>query len=471
MFKQTWQSLKSTFQEGKATQPPLAEKTGTSTLPPLTDADFEFLWMQLLEGVVHGWESHRIERFFHQLDERADKAKWLDWLGRYRDKVTATKVPDQVLAKRLLLVQQQMRSLRKLREIGTTAGMIGRQILNAKNVKKMPVVDHTPVWEYEGPDAVSSPNQAVGAGTPSNMQVQTISAEELTERLETDQTLRQYLAQELGVDQDSDPQTLLQTLLAKAQTPQEPDPTDTSGWFDRGLEAAQAGQWQEALRCWDQVLELGADSQQAWYNRGGTLMMLQKYEDAIASYDQSLERRSDDPEAWFHRGICLNQLERYEDAIASYDQAISLRQDYWQAWVHRGLAIEAAPPTDNPVVSPLTEQNPSCQQRGYEGAVATYTQALEYIEPESHPEGWGRLQWVSGVAHAHQALKNNEETYWRQAVEHYQQALETLSAEAFPQAHLEILKNLIYAYQRLGDTETASQLQQQGAELAQRLQS
>lgn len=468
MFRQTWQSLKSTFQEGKASQPPLAGETGTSTLPPLTDADFEFLWMQLLEGVVHGWESHRIEKFFQQLDERADKAKWLDWLGRYRDKVTTTAVPDQVLAKRLLLVQQQMRSLRKFREIGTTAGLIGRQILSTKQT---PPLNQTPVWEYEGPDAPSLSAQAPKAETPTNLQVQTISAEELAERLETDQVFRQFLAQQLGVAQDSDPQTLLQALVAKSHMNQEPDhPTDASGWFERGLKAAQAGQWEAALHCWDRVLEFEPQSQQAWYNRGGTLMMLQKHEDAITSYDHSLERRPNDFEAWFHRGICLSQLERYEEAIKSYDQAIILKQDYWHAWVHRGLAVEAAPPTDSPGISPLAEQTPSLQQQGYEGAIATYTKAFEYIDPEAHPEGWGRLHWVSGVAHAHQALKNDEESHWRQAIEHYHQALETLTHAAFPQAHLEILKNLIYAHQRLGETETASQLQQQGAELAQKLQ-
>jgi tetratricopeptide (TPR) repeat protein len=467
MFKQTWQSFKSTFQDGKPSISSLG--TETTTLPPLTDADFEFLWMQLLEGVVNGWESHRIERFFYQLDERANKAQWLDWLGRYREKVTNTTVPDQILGRRLLLLQQQMRSLAKLRDIGTTAGAIGRQVLNAR--KKTPPVQHTPVWEYDGPDTPADQAQAVGAGMPNNMQAQTVSAEELAERLETDEALRQYLAQQLGVDQNSDPQTLIQTLLARSQENQPADPTDANGWFQKGLNAAQTGQWEEALRCWDHLLELEPDSQQGWYNRGGTLMMLQNYEDAIRNYDQSLERRPDDPEALFHRGICLNHLERYEEAIASYDQAILLKADYWHAWVHRGLAVEAASPTDNPIVSPLAEQHPSLQQHGYEGAVATYLEALRVINPTDHPEGWGRLHWVTGVAHAHQALKNDQESYWQEALSHYNEALKTLTSEAFPQAHLEILKNLIYAYQRIGETETASELQRKGAELAQKLQS
>jgi hypothetical protein len=37
---------------------------------PLTDTDYEFLYMQLLDGVAHGWHEGRILRFFEKLGDR-----------------------------------------------------------------------------------------------------------------------------------------------------------------------------------------------------------------------------------------------------------------------------------------------------------------------------------------------------------------------------------------------------------------
>ncbi len=67
-----------------------SETTLSSSVPPLTDANYEFLFNQLLDGVAHGWHAKRIVKFFHNLGERGKQEDWIAWLERFQSKITAT---------------------------------------------------------------------------------------------------------------------------------------------------------------------------------------------------------------------------------------------------------------------------------------------------------------------------------------------------------------------------------------------
>jgi len=431
-----------------------------SSLPSLSDTDYEFLFMQLLEGVAHGWQSDRILKFFTKLDERGNKENWLAWLERFEEKLLASATPNQDLGRRMILLSQQMRSLHKLREIGTKAETIGRKLLRTKR--------STPsqIWEYEEEAPASQENTSIGI--PSNLNVQTLTVDELSRRLDEDTNLRDYIAQELGV-QTTDSHELVQILLSKSGMTQdsqpEPETNDFSGWFNRGIEKAQSGDWRESLRSWDKVLEVQPDSKQAWFNRGGMLAMLGRNEEAIASFDKAIELQPDDSQSWYHRAVSLNWLQRWEEAIADCDRALELQSNYWQAWMGRGLAIENSVNPTTLTTSNLAQEHPSLQQRGIEGAIATYEEGLKQVNSEDA----SRLYWLLGKSYARKAVQEeNSALYWQKAIENYNEALQTLTVQEFPQEHLELLKSLSHAYRQIGDTEKANELQQQGAEIVQK---
>lgn len=431
-----------------------------SSLPPLSDTDYEFLLMQLLEGVAHGWQSDRILKFFSKLDERGNQENWLAWLDRFEEKLLASATPNQDLGRQMILLSQQMRSLPKLREIGTKSATLGRKLMRGNKTSTS-----NSVWEYEEEAPVSQ--QKASTGLPSNLNLQTLTVDELAQRLDEDPNLRAYIAQELGVT-TTDSQEIVQALLSRSGVTQnqetEPPADDVSAWFNRGIEKAQTGDWRESLRSWDKVLALQPDSKQAWFNRGGMLAMLHRHEEAAASFDKAIELQPDDPQCWYHRAVSLNWLQRWEDAIADCDRALELQSDYWQAWMGRGLAVENSVNLPPAPPSNFAQAYPSLQKRGIEGAIANYEEGLKQVNTQDA----SRLHWVLGTTYARKAERVQEEnSYWQQAIDQYNQALPTLTAQDFPTEHLELLKNLTHAYRSIGETEKANELQQRGAEILQ----
>jgi Tetratricopeptide repeat. len=62
-------------------------------------------------------------------------------------------------------------------------------------------------------------------------------------------------------------------------------------------------QYQEALTCLNQALQINPDLAAIWISRAQTLLELKQYQAAIASFDKSYSiKTSNFPEAWLGRG-------------------------------------------------------------------------------------------------------------------------------------------------------------------------
>jgi len=128
MLRRFWQWLKNFFSTVFGSSSPAPETvTGTAT-STLSDTDYEFLYMQLLEGVAHGWQADRIDRFFIQLGDRGQTRPWLDWLDRFGDRLTANKTPQPQLTARMMLLSQHIEQIPKRREIGRKSAAIAQNV-------------------------------------------------------------------------------------------------------------------------------------------------------------------------------------------------------------------------------------------------------------------------------------------------------------------------------------------------------
>ena len=110
-------------------------------------------------------------------------------------------------------------------------------------------------------------------------------------------------------------------------------------WFNRGYQQAKAGDWVDAIVCWEKALDIAPDSYSAWNNRGNALFNLGRFEEAIASFDKALQFKFDDHQAWNNRGIALSELGQLEEAIASYDNTLKFKPNYHEVWNNRGIAL------------------------------------------------------------------------------------------------------------------------------------
>jgi tetratricopeptide (TPR) repeat protein len=111
-------------------------------------------------------------------------------------------------------------------------------------------------------------------------------------------------------------------------------------YYEQGLEKAQAGQLEEAIKLFDKSIELKADEFVAWYNRGIAKSMLDRYEEALPDFDQTLKLYPDYKKGYLNRGTTRKHLTDYEGALADYSYAIQLDQSYTDAYYNRGLVYE-----------------------------------------------------------------------------------------------------------------------------------
>ena len=244
-------------------------------------------------------------------------------------------------------------------------------------------------------------------------------------------------------------------------------------WNGRGIASGNLGRMEEAISSFDHALKIKPDSHEAWYNRGIALGNLGGNKDAIASYDKALKIKSDDHHTWYNRGIALGNLGGNEEAIASYDKALTLtRGKLWQAWINRANAVGQLVKKRMFLLHslPLEMQHPDLEEPGYQGGLACLREGLKYVERATDPEGWGKLHRWTGLAHYNYARgQKNPAYFWRQAVPCYETALEALTEDQFPTAHLKTLQDLIRVLTALKDTETAQTLLRKGTDLLERL--
>ncbi len=144
----------------------------SESVPLLSDADYEFLFNQLLEGIAHGWHDRRIDKFFKRLGDRGKPKAWVAWLERLRVKLVTLPVQSkQQLGTIMIRLGELTQSTPGTKEIGSASNRIGRELLfgNTEDV----------IWEYVGPDI--APNTT---DTPDALSVAT--EEDISDRLPAD---------------------------------------------------------------------------------------------------------------------------------------------------------------------------------------------------------------------------------------------------------------------------------------------
>ncbi len=249
MFKKIWQSFlrwfRKSFGGGKATA-----RIPATELPPLDDTDREYLFMQLLEGVAHGWQQPRAIGFFNKIRQRVRKSEWLEWLDKFGRNLLEAPVANYELAGRMVQLGQL-----DCGEIGDLAGDYGARLLDrqaeAYSGNLLPIMEFSdlesesedgqtpfelqygssidgPDWNFDevplellvNNDANSSPSPGSFAHQPesenSGAQTQEITLEEFSAMLHNDPGLVAELAEQFGIE-TTDPQVIITTVVAQMQ--------------------------------------------------------------------------------------------------------------------------------------------------------------------------------------------------------------------------------------------------------------
>ena len=114
---------------------------------------------------------------------------------------------------------------------------------------------------------------------------------------------------------------------------------------------ASLGQFDRAVRFYNQALLIKPDYAQAHYNLAGTLQELGQLDAAVKSYEKSLAINPDYAEAHNNLGNVLKDLEQLDAALKSYKNAIAIKPDYVEAHYSLGNTHQELGQLDDAVKS------------------------------------------------------------------------------------------------------------------------
>lgn len=118
------------------------------------------------------------------------------------------------------------------------------------------------------------------------------------------------------------------------------DPEFGDAWYQEGLVFSTLGVPGEAVKYFDKALEINPDNEDALYNDGLALFRLGRYSEAVEHFNRVLELDPDSEKAWFSKGTTLFFLNRYEESIECFDKVLELDPDNEKAWYAKGAVLE-----------------------------------------------------------------------------------------------------------------------------------
>ncbi len=349
MIKKIGQWLKlipTTIQAYDSDEDEVNGKNGISVVnhPRVKDADLEFLFYQLLEGVAKGWQESRIEQFFEKLEPRISVEIWLDWLQRYRSQLIKSSHTYTQVAARMIILGEKTATLPFFRGVGDLAYEIGKELLNKTNNDNF--VDS---FQSEINDNLSNfeDKQDINENKDNFTKVvnNITSLGEFLSLLQTDENFASEIARQLNLD-SVEPGIIIAKIVDQIESDSPPIFSGSISYelveylFNLGLEKAEVGDLEEALMSWNQAITLNPEFAPAWHNRGSALAYLNRLAEAVQSFDQAIALNVNDIESWYDRGNALFRLQQWQEAIISWERVIGIQPNHYPAWYHRGLALE-----------------------------------------------------------------------------------------------------------------------------------
>ena len=262
MLKKIWQPLVRWFNKLIGRGSKSKDRLNATPLPPLDDSDREYLFMQLLEGVAHGWQQPRAIGFFNKIRNRVRKSEWLEWLDRFGQNLLESSVPNYELAGRM----SQLAEL-DCGEVGDLAGEYAMRLLHRQS-SEYPV-DFMPIMEFgefepelltadgypitnaramefeELPPEFAEINNSPQYQQPRSFPAQAeeedpttetreITLEEFSAMLNRDPALVAELAEQFGIETD-DPEVIISAVIAQMQQQVQPISGDLSASGDLSI--------------------------------------------------------------------------------------------------------------------------------------------------------------------------------------------------------------------------------------------
>lgn len=131
------------------------------------------------------------------------------------------------------------------------------------------------------------------------------------------------------------------------------DPNNLEVWNKEGNNFYSQGKYEEAIKCYDHILEKKPNAAGIWCSKGNTLAFLKKYNEALSCYDKALKT---DPKNKENTLKAIKKLKNFEqidnyfkeakkvswsESILIYDKILKSDPNNINAWLSKGFAYHS----------------------------------------------------------------------------------------------------------------------------------
>lgn len=110
-------------------------------------------------------------------------------------------------------------------------------------------------------------------------------------------------------------------------------------WLEKGHDLVKRGEFEEALKCYEEGIKLNTTSTDLWLDSGLALIQLKRFNEALNKFEKALELNEDSYEAWTYKGNALGGLQKLEDSLVCYDNALGINPKYELALFNKAASL------------------------------------------------------------------------------------------------------------------------------------
>jgi tetratricopeptide (TPR) repeat protein len=110
-------------------------------------------------------------------------------------------------------------------------------------------------------------------------------------------------------------------------------------YYYKGFALSGLGKHEDAIKCYERVIELAPNSEHAYYCKGSALLALGQYETAIVFHDKALELNPKSVAAQVGKSEALTSLGKNQDVVNHAQKAIELGIESAKVYLEQGMAF------------------------------------------------------------------------------------------------------------------------------------
>jgi len=107
--------------------------------------------------------------------------------------------------------------------------------------------------------------------------------------------------------------------------------------FKDALKIYKLGDLEEAIKLFDDALELDPNNYEVLNQKGVLLDKLDNTEEAIKIYDKAIEIEPEQTKAYYNKGLLLKDLKKYDEALEIFDKVTEIDIMHLSSHFEKGL--------------------------------------------------------------------------------------------------------------------------------------